>query len=269
MALINQVIQSFPGLMAVKKLSGEHVLVNENYKQFFPFSVHGLTLDNIIARTESADVITLLLQCKENDDAVLREPDKMITSIETFNDTCFESVRYIMKEGNDDFMVLLSWDITEKVKTEHSLNQRLQHDELTGVENKTALMQRTFNNQNTLVYLDLDNFKRINDTFGHLKGDEILTKFALYINSQLRNKDNIYRVGGDEFVVVFEGVSDDKIAERLTKIRAAIEQDSDFLGVSFSFGIYAMHQDITLSTALKIADELLYINKLERKRQTL
>jgi len=267
MSLINQVVQSFPGLMAVKTLNGEHVVANENYKNFFPFDVHGLTLDDIIDKTEAEDVIALLVQCKANDDAALCDPGNIKTSIETFNDTSFESVRYIMEVDDDEFMALLSWDITEKVKTEKTLNKRLQHDELTGIANKTALMQRTFTNHNTVVYLDLDDFKRINDTFGHLKGDEILTKFALYINSQLRNKDTIYRVGGDEFVIVFEEVSETKIDERLNEIRLSIEQECGFLGISFSFGVHAMDQDITLSTALKMADERLYVSKLQRKSQ--
>lgn len=267
MSLISQVIQSFPGLVAVKKLTGEHVVVNESYKGFFPFDVHGLTLDNIIDKIEDKDVIDLLLQCKTNDAAVLDEPGKMTTSIETFLDTSFESVRYIMTDGGDEFIALLSWDITEKVKITDKLNARLQHDDLTGIANKTALMQRTFNNNNTVVYLDLDNFKRINDTFGHLQGDEMLRKFALYINNQLRDKDTIYRVGGDEFVVVFEDVGKVKIDERLTQIRHNIEQDKDFLGISFSFGLHAMSHDITLSGALASADKLLYVSKLSRKKQ--
>ncbi|PKH07055.1 GGDEF domain-containing protein [Moritella sp. Urea-trap-13] len=265
MSLMHQVIQSFPGLMAVKKLTGEHVVVNESYKGFFPFDVHGLTLDDIIDKIEDKDVIDLLLQCKANDAAALAEPDKMKTSIETFLDTSFESVRYIMQEGGDEFMALLSWDITEKVNTANKLNARLQHDDLTGIANKSALMQRTFNNNNTVVYLDLDNFKRINDTFGHLKGDEMLIKFALFINNQLRDKDTIYRVGGDEFVLVFENVSEAKIEQRLSRIRSCVEQDGDFLGMSFSFGMRAMQQDISLAGALDIADKQLYINKKKRR----
>lgn len=264
MSLINQVIQSFPGLMAVKALSGEHIVVNENYKRFFPFDIHGLTIDDIMAKTDCEDVIDLLLQCKANDHKALSDPANMLTSIETFNDTSFESVRYIMKDNNDEFMALLSWDITDKVQTEISLNERLLHDDLTGIANKIALMQRSFNNENTIVYLDLDNFKRINDTLGHLKGDEILTRFALFINAKLRDKDTIYRVGGDEFVVVFEGVDAAKIDERLNQIRDQIEQDIDFLGSSFSFGTQSMHQDISLQAALKIADKKMFISKAQR-----
>ncbi|MDX2319871.1 MAG: GGDEF domain-containing protein [Moritella sp.] len=267
MSLIHQVIQSFPGLMAVKKLSGEHVVVNDSYKGFFPFDVCGLTLDDIIDKIDDEDVIDLLLQCKANDAAVLCEPDKMTTSIETFLDTSFESVRYIMQDGDDEFMALLSWDITDKVKTANKLNARLQHDDLTGIANKLALMQRTFNNNNTVVYLDLDNFKYINDTFGHLKGDEILIKFALFINNQLRDKDTIYRVGGDVFVVVFEDVNETKIDERLSQIRQIIEQEDDFLGISFSFGMQNMQQDIPLAGALELADKQLYVNKKQRKNQ--
>ncbi|QUM76062.1 GGDEF domain-containing protein [Moritella sp. 24] len=266
MSLINQVIQNFPGLIAVKKLSGEHIVVNENYKNFFPFDVHGLTLDDIISKIENEDVIALLLQCKANDDVALCDPTKVITSIETFNDTSFESVRYIMKENGDEFMALLSWDITEKVKTENNLTARLQRDDLTGIANKTALMQRTFSH-NTVVYLDLDNFKRINDTYGHLTGDEMLIKFASFISNQLRDSDIVYRVGGDEFVVVFESVDENMIAERLTQIRDRIEQDTEFLGMSFSFGMQVMHQDITLPTALGVADKQLYMNKQQRQNK--
>ena len=265
MSLINQVIQSFPGLIAVKTLSGKHVVVNDNYKRFFPFDVYGLTLDDMIDKTESKDVIALLLQCKANDNAALCDRGKINTSIETFNNTTFESVRYIMQEGEVEFMALLSWDITKKVQTENLLNQRLQYDELTGIANKTALMQRTFNNNNAVVYLDLDNFKLINDTFGHIKGDEILTDFSLYMDSHLRDKDTIYRIGGDEFVIVFENISEVKINERLSEIRLSLEQEYDFLGLSFSFGVYGMTQNITLSTALQVADKQLYMNKLQRK----
>lgn len=267
MSLINQIIQSFPGLMALKTLRGEHILANDNYKLFFPFDILGLTIDDIIGKTDAEDVIALLRQCKANDELVLSTPGKISTNIETFNDSSFESVRYIMQENGEEFIVLLSWDITEKVNTEKLLNLRLQQDDLTGIANKAALMQRSFNSNNTVVYLDLDHFKRINDTFGHLTGDNILIKFAQSVSGQLREQDIIYRVGGDEFVIVFADMSEDKINQRLKDIRLSIEQDPDFLGLSFSFGIQPMNQNMALPHALKAADEKLYVSKLQRSSQ--
>lgn len=85
-------------------------------------------------------------------------------------------------------------------------------DCLTGVLNKRAGMELLnkaikhceYNaSKVTIVFLDIDNFKKVNDTYGHVEGDKLLQKLAKLIESSIRKTDTIFRIGGDEFVIVF------------------------------------------------------------------
>ncbi len=121
-----------------------------------------------------------------------------------------------------------------------------------------------------LVYIDLDNFKIVNDTKGHLVGDRVLQEVVSIINQNLRSEDLFFRKGGDEFAIIFE-TSDHQsnskfmeiINERMEKIRTKLEQAG--LGVTASIGITAFLETAE-ATELK-ADELLYKSKNEGRNR--
>lgn len=121
-------------------------------------------------------------------------------------------------------------------RTESKLRHATETDELTGVGNRRYLTSRLPELAHVgwaLAVLDLDHFKRINDTHGHDVGDRVLASSAAALKTELRDCDTLVRLGGEEFAVVFPGVSKDSalaIAERLRCAVAAQKIDTGALG---------------------------------------
>lgn len=110
-------------------------------------------------------------------------------------------------------------EIKERRKVEEKLRHDAYHDALTGLPNRALLidrLKRTLNrsrrsadNRWAVLFLDLDDFKNVNDSYGHAAGDMLLVEIARRLEAHLRDVDTISRLGGDEFVLLVEGVSDD------------------------------------------------------------
>ncbi|CAE6922950.1 diguanylate cyclase [Vibrio sp. B1FIG11] len=115
-----------------------------------------------------------------------------------------------------------------------------------------------------IAYLDLDKFKQVNDTYGHAIGDKVLVDFATLTMQQLGESGTLYRVGGDEFVIVFDCIQISDARETLLQIRQAVESDIHLHGISFSFGLMACNDN--LEQCLEDADKALYQDKHARKQ---
>lgn len=114
-----------------------------------------------------------------------------------------------------------------------------------------------------LAIMDLDRFKRINDTFGHLIGDEVLLIFAGILRKTLRDSDMIFRYGGEEFIVLLQDISAPAIREVLERVRRNVEQHvfPQVGQVTVSIGYAALNtQDLPVQT-LEKADRALYYAK--------
>jgi diguanylate cyclase (GGDEF)-like protein/PAS domain S-box-containing protein len=122
-------------------------------------------------------------------------------------------------------------DITEKKKAEEWITKLAHFDLLTELPNRTLLnehvrhdisvVQRS-NLQLAVMFLDLDNFKNINDTLGHSVGDEMLIQLAKRLKSAIREEDTVSRLGGDEFVLIFPGTTANSAAQLAEKILAIV-----------------------------------------------
>ncbi|WP_438969719.1 diguanylate cyclase [Methylophaga sp.] len=115
-----------------------------------------------------------------------------------------------------------------------------------------------------LAMLDLDHFKRINDEFGHVAGDDVLVATVRCVKSQLRSYDRIYRYGGEEFMICMPSTTIDEAREVMERIREAIaEQHFEFTEsqVTASFGVTVLRASQTVEESIKIADEALYVAK--------
>jgi diguanylate cyclase (GGDEF)-like protein len=160
------------------------------------------------------------------------------------------------------------------------LSFRAQHDSLTTLLNRASLYDRVDaqiaranpdRSALAVIYLDLDRFKEINDSYGHAAGDKVLQCVSRRILENVRHTDFAARIGGDEFVVILPGVSDQKEASRVAGLLAgAIEQPVSFNGrdlrVGASFGISIYPDDGAQTDALlKKADERMYRAKLTRQ----
>lgn len=127
-----------------------------------------------------------------------------------------------------------SRDVTERIQAQNQLKHDALHDALTGLPNRHLLMERlelAINRAKRLegyrfavLFLDLDRFKVINDSLGHLAGDQLLVAIAQKLQSMLRNLDLVARLGGDEFVILLEEIQDIQEAVHATeRIFAALQ----------------------------------------------
>ena len=162
-----------------------------------------------------------------------------------------------------------------------SLRQENLTDPLTRSLNRKALeaaVWRTLNAKEPFVlsFLDLDNFKMVNDSLGHAMGDKLLKRISSKLSVRLRSEDKVYRLAGDEFVVLSLGTIRPDMAENLgQRIKAAIAEAIDYtcpdLPVSASVGVLQVtaFEELSLEILLARADQLMYQAKKTGKNQVL
>jgi diguanylate cyclase (GGDEF)-like protein len=167
-------------------------------------------------------------------------------------------------------------DISERIQTEARIQFLAHHDSLTYLPNRATLMDRL---QHQLIaarrqqhmigvlFIDLDNFKTINDSLGHYAGDELLKRVAQRLKATLRAVDLVGRLGGDEFVIVLADVATpEDIAATAEKIVEAINEplsiEGQVFSVSASIGISVFPKDgDSAETLIRNADAAMYLAK--------
>ncbi len=163
-------------------------------------------------------------------------------------------------------------DISERKQTEMRLVRQALHDPLTGLPNRLLLLERleravttARRHQRTgaLLFCDLDDFKRVNDAFGHAAGDAALVTVADRLSEQVRAADTVARLGGDEFVVLLEDVTAERavdLAARLgARICAPLRYGEHELSVTMSIGLVPVDATgLTAEELLHAADAAMY-----------
>jgi diguanylate cyclase (GGDEF)-like protein len=145
-------------------------------------------------------------------------------------------------------------------------------DPLTGCLNRRVLSwkaRQLHANRSVLLLIDIDHFKAVNDEYGHTRGDQVLKSVAALIRSELREGDSLFRLGGEEFLVLLEGSTSALSAHVAERIRSRIAA-TNFLGerkVTVSIGIAELAAQGSLSEALRLADEGLYAAKAEGRNR--
>jgi diguanylate cyclase (GGDEF)-like protein/PAS domain S-box-containing protein len=167
-------------------------------------------------------------------------------------------------------------DVTEQKKAAETLHYLATHDSLTAIPNRAFFEERLSQatalaaQRNTglaILFLDLDDFKAVNDTFGHLKGDSLLQLVAQRISSCLRVSDTVARFGGDEFAVFLDGLHRDvNIRPIINKIMHALSQPFSLDGrevyVTASIGVSIYPENgMDLDTLIQNADHAMYRSK--------
>lgn len=155
-------------------------------------------------------------------------------------------------------------------------NRFVLHDDLTNLYNRKFLKEiyKKYTNdlsRNHQVFsiaiLDLDNFRHINDAFGHLIGDELLIKFAEFLTKNTRSSDLVFRYGGEEFIILFPNTDQSEAVKQTTKLltefsELSVEKSEEYYSVTFSAGVYTINDpETSIDIALKSADQALYFAK--------
>jgi len=175
--------------------------------------------------------------------------------------------------------------LREREKQVNKLKQRTRVDTLTGALNRGAMEEdlplefarsRRYQRPFSIVMADIDHFKKINDTYGHAIGDEVLKSFSRLIMSQIRDVDGLYRYGGEEFLILLRDTSFEGACIAAERIRETIERHilrrkddpSIQIRITSSFGVSSWKEsDCSYSEVVDRADKALYYAKESGRNQ--
>ena len=181
-------------------------------------------------------------------------------------------------------VVWVARNITERYKLENKLRDLSELDELTSLYNRRKLLEylkqcfqdfQQNQRQASLLMIDIDNFKNINDNFGHLSGDETLVHIARTCQEMLRGSDMLARYGGDEFAAILPNSSLQAAEQVAKRILHNIAQDlqlpiEDVSGITVSIGVCGFHStDINEEAILRRTDDALYRAKRAGRDQVI
>ncbi|WAC45373.1 EAL domain-containing protein [Pseudomonas sp. SL4(2022)] len=216
---LNTILDSVEAYIYIKDVQLRYQYVNRKVCELF-----GLTLKQVIGKTDDEffDLDTAS-NLHENDRRVLELGERVHTeevnrSLDGGNEHTFLSIKLPLRDNHGDIYALcgISTDITAHKKNLEKINQLAFYDPLTGLPNRRLLLDRLQQalakharglQQGALLFIDLDNFKYLNDTLGHDVGDQLLQQVALRLSNHVRAQDTLARLGGDEFVLMLEGLN--------------------------------------------------------------
>jgi diguanylate cyclase (GGDEF)-like protein/PAS domain S-box-containing protein len=275
---LDSIIENIPAAVVVKDAATRrYILVNRAFEAMLDvprsellgrtvFDIHNQRDANSIADADnesiqSDDGITY----KEIEIDMLRRGPRM------------QSTRRIVignSQGEAKYLIAVIEDVTESKKAEQRIAFLAHHDALTGLANRAALAQkideaaarqRRRDEPFTVLLLDLDRFKQVNDTLGHPAGDTLLIEVATRLKSLLRETDVLARLGGDEFAIIQSGETSQReaarsLAERIiAMLGKPFAIDGADINIGTSIGIALAPEHGTASDSLlKMADLALY-----------
>jgi diguanylate cyclase (GGDEF)-like protein len=193
--------------------------------------------------------------------------------IETFDGTrkiiLNSAIPIRAEDGRVEGAIIVNIDITRRKRMEMRLREISERDYLTNTYNRRQMYRllsvelaraRRYGTPLAVMMFDVDNFKAINDTYGHIAGDTILRRMVDAIHEQLRTSDHFIRFGGEEFIVVLPGIdvaAGASLAERLRELVKGI--DFEFVsGITCSFGVCEPREDDDIDALIRRVDRLLY-----------
>lgn len=188
----------------------------------------------------------------------------------------FEVTPIANEKGWYTHWISVQRDVTERKLAEEKLNYHSSHDELTGLANRREFERRAEEllesvvdgrSEHAACYIDLDQFKIVNDTCGHAAGDELLRQLGALMNKAIRTGDTLSRLGGDEFGMLIKNCSIEDAFKVASHIKSIIEDyrllyEGKSFKVSASIGLVPITQaDTSLSQLMKNVDAACYLAK--------
>jgi len=273
--LFRNLFQSNPEAVVYLDKHSRVIDINPRFTELFGYSIEEIKGKNInegIIHPEG-----LKEEGKKFDKIALKKGYSNIETIRKKKDgTTFPvliSGSPVIIKGKEIGIIGMYVDISEKKKLEEKMSKLATHDPLTGLPNRILLVDRFTtakgrairnNKKIALLFIDLYQFKDINDTFGHDIGDEILKQAAIRLLEQFRQYDTVTRFGGDEFAILIENISENRdIISILTKIFNSFERpfilDKKTFEVKVNIGIAILPDDSRdLPDLIRKADIAMY-----------
>ncbi len=257
--------------------AGRVISVNNFGAKALGYDIHDLIGENVSKVIHEEDARKLQQKIKQ----YFAHPDEMFRwelrkrhrngQIIWVNETA-----HIVSNGNKKELLIVCEDISENFRLAQQLEYQATHDALTNLVNRRDFenrLARLLNDSSisipghAICYLDLDNFKIINDTCGHLAGDAMLRQLSELLSSNMRNRDTLARLGGDEFGILIEHCSLTKAKKVAEKILKTVEDfrflwnDNKFT-VGVSIGLVPLNESSgNVTDVLSAADNACYVAK--------
>ena len=260
-----------------------------------------LILDQKFIYGEKDIVKTMVLEAVETIRAMMESSGNFDVSIGDFTEKiqAAETIQEILKVK--DYLVIEMQKVREHSHTLHdelekhrtateTLSKKLEESEaralvdaLTNVLNRNAYNlkigelvheYKRYKEEWALLVLDIDHFKKFNDTYGHKTGDKVLKSVAATVSNSIRVSDHIFRYGGEEFVVILSRINKETTKTLSEKIRREVERDyfvdgDNELKVTMSIGAAIITPEDTEASLFERADKALYQAKQNGRNQTL
>lgn len=223
-----------------------------------------------------------LVKYQDNDSYTAKSPNTT-----QFNLSIAEKIlgKLIISTKTDESVNSKIASLCEVYVNQVKMIQRINHDQLTKLGNRQALESKftellEFNEQynrrrktlvkdNCVAIFDIDHFKRVNDNYGHLYGDEVLLQLSQLMASTFRNEDALFRYGGEEFVVILSDVKLNQAEKIFERFRVLVEQ-YDFPivnNITISIGLTQLDNNSSETEILGRADKALYYAKENGRNQ--
>ncbi len=276
------ILDASPNQVFAINQAGEFIFLNLATAKFYNATPSSLVGKNYYAlhkeqNSDEADEIFLDLEKAEKLNKGIVDIERKLTNHK--NEECFMQTSYIPFQLYEQSCILvISSDITSRIDAEARVEKLAYFDVLTNLPNRNRLNEqltediqcsKRYNTYGALLFIDLDDFKKINDTMGHSVGDKLLLDVSKKMKNQIRKSETLARLGGDEFVLSVPNISKDidvtkshaaELANRIiNSIRDPIRlKNSEFL-ISASIGI-AVYPDESedADELLRFADTAMY-----------
>lgn len=274
-SLYQSIVELSPDAIVLASLEGaildfnEKALILFNYEQ--KEAVLGLWIGSFVTSSEQKAMEVLLVDAMQKGERLYSEVTLVRSDGSTF--LAEVSAKLIGKiSGENPLLIILARDITERKATEEQLKTLSVTDSLTKLFNRrgvTIAADQELRHVKrsggiiTVMFMDLNGMKKINDTYGHDMGDTVLTTVAQVLKETFRDSDIIGRLGGDEFVVIALNAAIDTAQPMITRLRESLKNCDFPFEVSLACGVveYRPEKDLSLAQLLKQADQAMYEDK--------
>lgn len=269
--LLAKALNDSPDCVMITDIENIIVFVNTGFEQ-----LTGYKQDEVLGRTPSFLWSTKTDSLPEHPESTLskktihfklQEPNLHKDGSLFYVD---QSIAHIIDDaGKMTHYVSFSKDSTDRLKRELALKDLASKDPLTGLLNRRSgeYLLKQYDDEKRqsrkllcLIMMDIDNFKKINDTFGHAVGDQILISSSQLLKNVARNSDSVIRWGGEEFLIIVADSRLNAAMDFAERIRKTIEQyiDSEVGHITASFGVAELRFEEGTASLLNRADKALY-----------
>ncbi|MEW8144952.1 MAG: EAL domain-containing protein [Candidatus Thiodiazotropha endolucinida] len=276
-SMLQAIISHSPAIIFIKDIEGYYIMLNEEFERVTNIKIAdaiGKTDDELFDK-ESAQIFRM-----HDNDAIEKAQHKQFEETLNFGDEerTFLSLKFplINSQGKVFALCCISTDITQRKQAEVKLHHLATHDTLTQLPNRAAFMEilahtvasgKRKGQRHAILFIDLDNFKNINDSLGHEIGDQLLKKTAERLKENIHIGDFVSRMGGDEFMLLLQDINHPQEAARVSEkiinaMSAVFEIGDQRIFITPSIGIATTSDDgIETQKLVRNADIAMYCAK--------